>query len=71
VQVAPEQVSRLAKLKKVELANEAERLVAGTGWLPAMFRGAEEPDTEVQAVSAVEAEATAADADHEQEPALA
>ncbi len=68
---APEQVSRLAKLKKVELANEAERLVAGTGWLPAMFRGAEEPDTEVQAVSAVEAEATAADADHEQEPALA
>ena len=35
--VAPEQVSRLAKLKKADLASEAERLVAGTGWLPAML----------------------------------
>lgn len=68
---APEQVNRLAKLKKAELANEAERLVTGTGWLPVMFRGAEEPDTEVQAASVVETEGTAADADHEQEPALA
>src|SRR5690606_37731336 len=35
---APEQVSRLEKLKKNELVSEAERLVAGTGWTPAIFR---------------------------------
>lgn len=34
---APDQVGRLAKLKKGELASEAERLVSGTGWLPAML----------------------------------
>ena len=35
---APEQVNRLGKLKKAEIASEAERLAVGTGWLPAMFR---------------------------------
>ncbi|AYN20073.1 ParB/RepB/Spo0J family partition protein [Alcaligenes aquatilis] len=35
---APEQVSRLAKLKKADIASEAERLVGGTGWMPAVFR---------------------------------
>ncbi len=35
---APDHVSRLEKLKKAELASEAERLVAGTGWMPAVFR---------------------------------
>ena len=39
--VAPEQVTRLSKLKTGDLANEAERLVAGTGWLPAMLCGVE------------------------------
>ncbi|MBI5277788.1 MAG: hypothetical protein HY854_15155 [Burkholderiales bacterium] len=39
---APEQVNRLAKLKKGELAAEAERLAAGTGWLPDMLRGSQE-----------------------------
>ena len=34
---APQQVERLGKLKKQELAAEAERLAAGTGWLPAML----------------------------------
>ena len=34
---APEHVARLWKLKKADLASEAERLVAGTGWLPAML----------------------------------
>jgi ParB family chromosome partitioning protein len=34
---APEHVARLAKLKKGDLASEAERLAAGTGWLPAML----------------------------------
>lgn len=40
---APEQVNRLAKLKKADIASEAERLVVGTGWLPVMFR--EEAET--------------------------
>lgn len=35
---APDQVTRLSKLKKADLASEAERLAAGTGWLPAMLR---------------------------------
>ena len=34
---APEHVNRLAKLKKADIASEAERLVAGTGWMPAVF----------------------------------
>lgn len=35
---APEHVSRLAKLKKADVASEAERLADGTGWMPAIFR---------------------------------
>lgn len=35
---APGEVHRLAKLKKAQIAAEAERLAAGSGWLPAMFR---------------------------------
>ncbi|MFT0850325.1 ParB/RepB/Spo0J family partition protein [Achromobacter sp. F4_2707] len=31
---APSEVSRLSKLKKAALVSEAERLVAGTGWMP-------------------------------------
>lgn len=34
---APEHVTRLAKLKKGDIASEAERLADGTGWMPAMF----------------------------------
>ena len=34
---APDQVTRLSKLKKGDLAAEAERLATGTGWLPAML----------------------------------
>lgn len=68
---ALEQVNRLAKLKKAELASEAERLVTGTGWLPVMFRGVEEPVLGVPVASAVEAKDAAADAYHEEEPALA
>ncbi len=34
---APEHVTRLAKLKKGDIASEAERLVDGTGWMPAVF----------------------------------
>ncbi|MGU1970711.1 ParB/RepB/Spo0J family partition protein [Pseudomonas aeruginosa] len=35
---APEHVTRLAKLKKGDIASEAERLADGTGWMPAIFR---------------------------------
>ncbi|MCO3284216.1 ParB/RepB/Spo0J family partition protein [Pseudomonas aeruginosa] len=35
---APDHVTRLAKLKKADIASEAERLVEGTGWMPAIFR---------------------------------
>ncbi|PLC50837.1 chromosome partitioning protein ParB [Pollutimonas subterranea] len=54
---APEQVSRLAKLKKADIASEAERLVDGTGWMPDVFRldacatvTARAADDDVQAV---------------------
>ena len=40
---APEQASRLAKLKKADIAREAERLANGTGWMPAIFK-AETPE---------------------------
>ena len=40
---APNQVSRLAKLKKADIASEAERLADGTGWMPAIFK-AEGPE---------------------------
>lgn len=35
---APEHVNRLEKLKKADIASEAERLANGTGWMPAIFR---------------------------------
>ncbi|MCY1247084.1 hypothetical protein D9M72_603780 [compost metagenome] len=35
---APEHVNRLAKLKKADIASEAERLADGTGWMPAIFK---------------------------------
>jgi ParB family transcriptional regulator, chromosome partitioning protein len=38
---APGEVNRLGKLKKAQIASEAERLAAGAGWLPAMFRAQE------------------------------
>jgi ParB family chromosome partitioning protein len=44
---APEHVTRLAKLKKVEIASEAERLANGMGWMPAIFR-AEGPQDVIQ-----------------------
>lgn len=37
-QFAPQHVTRLAKLKKADIASEAERLAEGTGWMPAMFK---------------------------------
>jgi len=40
-QFAPSHVARLAKLKKADIASEAERLAVGTGWMPAMFKAGE------------------------------
>jgi len=37
-QFAPSHVTRLAKMKKADIASEAERLVDGTGWMPAIFK---------------------------------
>lgn len=34
---APDQVDRLTKLKKADISREAERLSAGSGWLPALL----------------------------------
>lgn len=41
---APESVTRLAKLKKADIASEAERLANGTGWMPAIFKMADAPE---------------------------
>ncbi|QIL44212.1 ParB/RepB/Spo0J family partition protein [Acidovorax sp. HDW3] len=35
---APDHVNRLGKLKKADIASEAERLAEGTGWMPAIFK---------------------------------
>jgi ParB family chromosome partitioning protein len=52
---APHHVTRLSKLKKAEIASEAERLAGGTGWLPVMFRGKAEPSPETPTSSGIEA----------------
>ncbi|NMG03294.1 ParB/RepB/Spo0J family partition protein [Azoarcus taiwanensis] len=46
---APEHVTRLAKLKKADIASEAERLADGTGWMPVVFKTGNE--TEPQEVT--------------------
>lgn len=47
-QYAPSHVTRLAKLKKADIASEAERLADGTGWMPTIFR-AEAPQQDMTA----------------------
>jgi len=60
---APDHVTRLAKLKKADIASEAERLADGTGWMPAIFK-AEGPEQDApedaEAVADKPAEALAA-----------
>jgi ParB family chromosome partitioning protein len=51
-QFAPAHITRLSKLKKADLAGEAERLVAGTGWMPAVFAAA--PASGAEPVEAAE-----------------
>ena len=43
-QLAPNEVQRLSKLKKAEIAQEAERLAEGSGWMSAVF-GRQVPTT--------------------------
>ncbi|HCF9520800.1 TPA: ParB/RepB/Spo0J family partition protein [Pseudomonas aeruginosa] len=52
-QYAPAHVTRLSKLKKGDIASEAERLADGTGWMPAIFR-AEAPQQDAQDMTADE-----------------
>ncbi|HBO3225413.1 TPA: ParB/RepB/Spo0J family partition protein [Pseudomonas aeruginosa] len=69
-QFAPEHVTRLAKLKKGDIASEAERLAAGTGWMPAVFLTGH--DTEPKVVpEADEADALEEAADEVEAHALA
>ncbi|WP_027483875.1 ParB/RepB/Spo0J family partition protein [Rhodanobacter sp. OR87] len=53
---APEHATRLAKLKKADIASEAERLAEGTGWMPAVFRTAHDTEPEGVKEAADEAE---------------
>ncbi|WP_369051363.1 ParB/RepB/Spo0J family partition protein [Burkholderia gladioli] len=52
-QYAPAHVTRLSKLKKGDIASEAERLADGTGWMPAVFQT--EHHTKPEAESEAEA----------------
>ena len=62
-QFAPLHVTRLSKLKKADIASEAERLAEGTGWMPTVFeteRHTEpEGDTDPAQDAAAEVEAHA------------
>ncbi|HCF2605265.1 TPA: ParB N-terminal domain-containing protein [Pseudomonas aeruginosa] len=53
---APSHATRLAKLKKADIASEAERLADGTGWMPAVFKNGHdtEPQEDAQDVEASE-----------------
>ncbi|WP_244552938.1 ParB/RepB/Spo0J family partition protein [Pseudomonas aeruginosa] len=59
-QYAPAHVTRLAKLKKGDIASEAERLAVGTGWMPAIF-AAEPPEQQAAQDVATDAEADTTD----------
>lgn len=66
----PESVNRLAKLKKADIASEAERLVKGTGWMPAIFKKEDAPEEGPQDAEQDGAE-EAATVTHEPAEALA
>ncbi|WP_262880158.1 ParB/RepB/Spo0J family partition protein [Pseudomonas paralcaligenes] len=58
---APKHVNRLAKLKKTDIASEAERLVEGTGWMPAVFMTGQGAEAEEVREVAEESQSTEAD----------
>ncbi|EYS98171.1 plasmid stablization protein ParB [Cupriavidus sp. SK-4] len=51
-QFAPSHAARLAKLKKDDMASEAERLAEGTGWMPALFKNGLDTDPKESAQAA-------------------
>ena len=67
-QFAPSHVARLSKLKKADIASEAERLADGTGWMPTVFQtepeggpeAASDTDPAGDAAAEIEAHALAA-----------
>jgi ParB family chromosome partitioning protein len=63
---APDQVTRLSKLKKGDLASEAGRLAAGSGWLPAILC-APSPLERAEAASPVDASSADEDGESGQE----
>jgi ParB family chromosome partitioning protein len=67
---APESVHRLAKLKKADIASEAERLANGKGWMPAIFKKADAPEESPQVAQQNGAQ-EAATVTHEPAEALA
>ncbi|QFS66717.1 ParB/RepB/Spo0J family partition protein [Delftia tsuruhatensis] len=67
---APDSVHRLAKLKKADIASEAERLAKGTGWMPAIFKKADAPEESPQVAQQNGAQ-EAATVTHESAEALA
>ncbi|MFM0276531.1 ParB/RepB/Spo0J family partition protein [Paraburkholderia sediminicola] len=60
---APSHVTRLSKLKKADMASEAERLAEGTGWMPAVFQTEHhtEPEGVPEAASYIDPAEDAAD----------
>lgn len=66
-QYAPAHVTRLSKLKKRDIASEAERLADGSGWMPAVFQI--DHHTEPEGASEAKDEADAPDDATEMEEA--
>lgn len=70
-QYAPAHVTRLSKLKKGDIASEAERLADGTGWMPAVFHIDHDTEPEVLPEAADETDTPEDAADEVAAPALA
>ncbi|KGB99874.1 ParB/RepB/Spo0J family partition protein [Burkholderia cepacia] len=70
-QYAPAHVTRLSKLKKGDIASEAERLADGTGWMPAVFQIDHHTEPEGTRETEDEADATDVAAEAEEADALA
>ena len=63
--VSPEAAERIAPMKKAHMADAAEELVAGTGWLPTVLRTSEPEPEEPGADERPETEAELANAEGE------
>ncbi|VVE83000.1 ParB/RepB/Spo0J family partition protein [Pandoraea sputorum] len=70
-QYAPEHVTRLSKLKKGDIASEAERLAKDTGWMPAVFQTEHHTEPEGVPGAASDTDAPEDAADEAQAHALA